>query len=223
MTDATGHKPDWTRARRGVRGMTEPTDTTDAAKADFRTEMRTRLRALTEAERHAASEGACSRLCSLETFRHASVVMLYMPLATEVDVTPAAIRCFQRNQTLCVPRVDWNRGDMWAVEALSLDDNYMLTDERGLRSPRDGRPVVPGSIDLIVVPGMAFDAHGNRLGRGGGFYDRFLRRLGPHTTRVGIAFDLQVVDLVPADDRDVTMDVLITDRRMTTAATQRRG
>jgi 5-formyltetrahydrofolate cyclo-ligase len=84
-----------------------------------------------------------------------------------------------------------------------------------VRSPRNGRLILPDSIDLIVLPALAFDPQGHRLGRGGGYYDRFLARLKPGTVAVGLAFDVQVIDSVPVDGRDAAVDVLVTDRRVT--------
>ena len=142
------------------------------------------------------------------------MVMLYMPLATELDLTPAAISCFQSGQTVCVPRVDWKGRDMVPVEISSFDDEVMEVGEHGVRTPRGGRPLVPHLIDLVIVPGLAFDPSGNRLGRGGGFYDRFLRRLRRSATTVGLAFDVQIIDTVPANDRDFAVTTIVTDRRV---------
>ena len=183
-------------------------------KSDLRARMRTLLEEQDETFRHDASAAACAHLTSLEVFQHASVVMLYMPLATEVDLTPAAIRCFQGAKTVCVPRVDWRGRDMVPVEISSFDDEVMAVDDHGLRTPRAGRPIVPSQIDLVIVPGLAFDAGGNRLGRGGGFYDRFLRRLRRSAITVGLAFECQIIDTVPADDRDFAVDLIVTDRRV---------
>jgi 5-formyltetrahydrofolate cyclo-ligase len=174
------------------------------------------MKALPDQERHDLSAAACARLTSLEVFRHAAVVMLYMPLATEIDLTPAAVRCFQMGKTVCVPKVDWTRRDMAAVEVNSFDDHVMDIDEHGLRSPRECRPILPSLIELVVVPGLAFDVYGNRLGRGGGYYDRYLRRLRSGTTVVALAFDWQIVDTVPADDRDMAVNLIVTDRRVIT-------
>jgi 5-formyltetrahydrofolate cyclo-ligase len=188
----------------------------DPAKRDVRTSMRAALAAMTADERHEASAAACERLMGLEAVERASVIMLYMPLASEVDLTPAAVRCFRGAKTVCVPKVDWSRRDMAAAEVSSFDDHVMDVDEHGLRSPRESRPVIPGLIDVVVVPGLAFDARCNRLGRGGGYYDRFLRRRRRGALAIGLAFDLQVIDAVPADDRDVRVNLLVTDRRVIT-------
>ncbi len=190
------------------------TEANDELKSDLRDRMRKLVAELGPEARHDASAAACARLTALEAFRHASVVMLYMPLPTEVDLTPAAIRCFQSGKTVCVPRVDWKGRDMVAVEISSFDDEVMEIASHGLRTPREGRPLVPHLIDIVIVPGLAFDTSGNRLGRGGGFYDRFLRRLRRSATTVGLAFDEQIIDAVPADDRDFAVSMIVTERRV---------
>ena len=186
-------------------------------KSNLRSQMRQKLATMTDDERHRASLAACERLTKLDAFQHAAVVMMYMPLAGEVDLTPVAIRCFQSGRTVCVPKVDWKRREMSAVEVTAFDDHVMDTDEHGLRAPRDSRPILPSVIDLVVVPGLAFDTRGHRLGRGGGYYDRFLKRLRRAAAIVGLAFDQQIIDEVPADECDVSVGIVVTDRRVTHA------
>jgi len=185
------------------------------SKADLRATVRATLATISSEARQGASHTACARLMQLPAFESAAVVMLFMPLKDEVDLLPLALRCFQMGKTVCVPRVNWERRDMIAVEVMSFDDHVMEVDEHGVRSPRDGRPVVVNTIDLVVVPGVAFDAQGNRLGRGGGYYDRFLKRLATSTATIGLAFDQQIVDEVPVDERDIRVDMVVTDRRLT--------
>ena len=186
-------------------------------KAEIRRAVLAKLAAMSDKQRHDGSAAACSRLTALEVFQHASVVMLYMPLASEVDLTPVAIRCFQTGKTVCVPLVDWKRRDMEPVEVTSFDDHVMEVDEHGLRMPRGGAPIPPDLLDLVVVPGLAFDAHGHRLGRGGGYYDRFLGRLRRTAATVGLGFDVQITDEVPVNDGDVSVDIVVTARRVTHA------
>ncbi|MCH7573090.1 MAG: 5-formyltetrahydrofolate cyclo-ligase [Planctomycetes bacterium] len=193
--------------------MADPND----PKQVIRDEIRQKLTAMSAEHRHRDSTIACSRLCSLEAFLHARVVMLYMPLATEVDVTPIALKCFQLGKTVCVPKVDWKRLDMIAVEVNAIDDRVMDIDEHGIRTPKQGQPIPPSMLDLIVAPGLAFDSHGRRLGRGGGFYDRFLARTRDSAVLVGIAFDGQIIDDIPSQDHDVMVDIVITERRITNA------
>ena len=211
-----------------VTKMTDSTDhpvdpqAHDAAKRECRVQMKATLAAMTPDERRRASSAACSRLVNLDVFRHASVVMLYMPLASEVDTAPVAIRCFQALKTVCVPRVDWKRKVMHAIEVTSFDDHFMEIDEHGLRTPRDGQPIPPSAVDLVIVPGLAFDTTGNRLGRGGGYYDRFLSRLRRAAVSVGFAFDAQITEGLPVNELDVSVDLVVTDRRVTRSRTPRK-
>jgi 5-formyltetrahydrofolate cyclo-ligase len=112
---------------------------------------------------------------------------------------------------------------MHAVEVSSFDDHIMEVDEHGVRMPVGGRLVVPETIDLVVVPALAYDPGGNRLGRGGGYYDRFLGRLRRSATKVGLAFDVQIIDDVPVEERDVQVDMIVTDRRATAMRHLRSG
>ena len=201
------------RTRTQPLGTCTMTDANRQAKSGIRASMRAMLAAMTDEQRHLGSAAACSRLCKLEVFHDAAVSMLYMPLPDEIDLTPVAIGCFQMGKTVCVPRVDWKRRDMIAVEATSFDDQFMEIDEHGLRVPREGRPVPTTMIDLVVVPGLTFDTQGHRLGRGGGFYDRFLSRLRRSATTIGLAFDGQIIDRVPVNDRDIAVEIIVTDRR----------
>ncbi|TVQ54094.1 MAG: 5-formyltetrahydrofolate cyclo-ligase [Phycisphaerales bacterium] len=185
----------------------------ESDKLEMRQAIRARLTDLGPGPRHDRSVSACRRLAELDWFRHASVVMIYMPMRSEIDLSPIALKCFQAGKTVCVPRVDWNRNDMYPVEVESFDDRVMETDDRGLRTPRAAQPVAPDMIDMIVVPALAYDAEGRRLGRGGGYYDRFLPRLRPETFRVGLVFDQQIVDEVPVESHDKPVDAVVTDRR----------
>lgn len=184
-------------------------------KGALRTQVRARLGQMDEQQQQAGSSRACGRMTQLEAFVHSQVLMLYMPLANEVDLTPLALRCFQLGKTVCVPRVDSVRMGMTPVEVTTFDDRVMEVDEHGVRVPRGAAAISPASVDLVVVPGLAFDAHGHRLGRGAGYYDRFLARLRPGTIKIGLAFDTQIVDDVPMHEHDIPVDIVVSDRRVT--------
>jgi 5-formyltetrahydrofolate cyclo-ligase len=189
----------------------------DQRKKAQRAMVRERLAAVAPKDRHDKSIRVCRRVEELDAFRHATTVMMYMPLPTEVDVTPLAIRCFQMGATVCVPKVNWERKDMSAVEVVRFEDQEMELDEHGIRVPRGGRMVLPTLIDLIIIPGIAFDAQGNRLGRGRGYYDRFLAKIGRAVPKIGVCFDEQIVDEVPTGPGDMKVDLVVSDRRCSRA------
>ncbi len=212
-------------------GAVPPGDPADALEQEKRT-MRSRLRrslaGIDAVLRHEASVEACARVMRDDAFNAAHTVMLYMPLASEVNVSAIAIRCFQSGKVVGVPRVDPDRHEMRPVEVRSFDGGApgieMERDALGVRSPRSGHLLTPESIDVVVLPGLAFDTTGRRLGRGGGYYDRFLSRLRPRTRLIAIAFDLQIVDRVPVAPHDVRVDLVVTERRtIETGAIRVRG
>ena len=184
------------------------------AKTTLREQIESTLDTLTPEQMHTRSADACQKLLALEPIRRASTIMLYMPIPGEVDLTPAALWCFRKGKTVAVPTVDWKRRDMRLVEVTTFDDEFMEVDERGIRTPREGRPLPADLVDVIVVPGRAFDIEGRRLGRGGGFYDRFLDRFAHRPALVGLALDAQIVEVVPAEAHDIPMDFVVTERRV---------
>ncbi len=187
--------------------------TTDEAKAGIRRRMRTVLAGMGAGERREASAALCRRLGELPTWREARCLLVFLPMAGEPDIEAAATAAAAGGRRICVPRVDWSRRRMHPVAIGGFDEAVADPEHPRLRCPPPGPAVDPAEIDLVLVPGLAFDAAGGRLGRGGGFYDRFLPTLPPATVRVGVAFDAQILPEVPTDGRDVRMSFVVTDAR----------
>lgn len=182
-------------------------------KASLRRSMR-QLRARIDPDEAALlSTRLVERLASLDDLAGARTVCAYLAGEGEPDLDPLVESLISQGRTVCVPIVDWRSGQM---EAGVLDSLGSARARRhGIReAPEHARRVSPHDLDLVVVPGLAFDAAGNRLGRGGGFYDRFLSRLRPQTPVVGVCFDCQVVHSVPTDRHDRPVDRVVTDRRV---------
>jgi 5-formyltetrahydrofolate cyclo-ligase len=95
------------------------------------------------------------------------------------------------------------------------EEAEMFDISHGLRQPAwRQREVEIERIDLVIVPALAFDRAGNRLGRGGGFYDRFLARPGLGASKIGLAFDEQIVDTIPVGPNDIPVDIVVTDKEI---------
>jgi len=139
--------------------------------------------------------------------------MLYMPMRSEVDVISVALEAFRLGKSVCVPRVDGSRKTMNAVEITSFDDESMNSDSLGVRAPKVGQEIPHEEIDLVIVPGVAFDMHGFRLGRGGGYYDRYLARFSRNTATIGVCFDIQFVEEIPTEPTDIAVHAVVSDRR----------
>ncbi len=163
-----------------------------------------------------AKSNAASRLLThMEEFKAARVIMLYMSMSQEVDTSAIALAAWQDAKTVLVPKVNWEQRHMMAMEIHSLESG-LTTSERGpvIREPQYGEPWPVNQIDFIVVPGLAFDRKGNRLGRGMGFYDRFLATPGMRAFTCGLAFGEQVVPEVPTAGHDQPINALVTDQEV---------
>lgn len=136
-------------------------------------------------------------------------VMLYCPMPFEPDIAPLAQSLLAQGVRVCVPRVFWESWTMTAAQVRSWPGDLEL-DAKGLVGPVASAPAVGAlALTAVVVPGVSFDLHGRRLGRGGGFYDRFLAAIDP-TRRIGVCFACQVVELVPSEPHDEPVGVLVT-------------
>jgi len=150
-------------------------DVTDSAreqKKSLRATLRQQLREMDPEALASRSAVACARLCQTEAFERAGALMIFLPLAGEVDAQSLAMRAWQTGKTVTVPRVGHEQRHMIPVEIRSLGEP-MQADQFGVRTPVNGQPIPPDMLDLVIVPGLGFDTDGHRLGRGGGFYDRF--------------------------------------------------
>jgi 5-formyltetrahydrofolate cyclo-ligase len=186
-------------------------DDMSSSKAAIRRSLRERLAAIPAADRHARSVAACALVASVPEFVQARVVMLYLSTEQEVDTCPLALRCWQEGKTVVVPKVSWDQKRMLPVEISTLQTG-MTSTGHGIREPVTGKPIPTDFIDLVIVPGIGFTATGHRLGRGMGFYDRFLAQPDFIGRTCGLAFEEQVIEEVPVLDHDIPLSMLVTDR-----------
>jgi len=182
-------------------------------KRHLRRQIQHTLKQLLATQLQQKSRDACANLCLTEEFRQARVVMLFLSLAREIDTTFALQSAFSEEKTVLVPKVIWGDSKIVPVRFTALDDECE-PDRYGLRNPVQSEIVPAGEIDLVVVPGLAFDTQGNRLGRGGGFYDRFGAEPSLQARRCGFAFHEQLLPEVPAEPTDLPVDMLVTDRQI---------
>ncbi len=160
------------------------------------------------------SEAVTTNIVSLNFYRSARVIMTFLSMAGEYDTSLLIAQALADGKTVVVPRVNFTDKSMAAVKLSSLKQE-MVIDRYGLRNPADNIEVDLSEIDLIIVPGLAFDTNGHRLGRGGGFYDRFLsREQVSNAVRCAVAFELQIVDNIPTDEHDVLIPLLVTEKRV---------
>src|SRR5687768_8625387 len=186
--------------------------TTPLSKSTVRHQLREILSRMTPEDRHAKSIAACAMITASPEFAAARVVMLYLSTALEVDTSPLALRAWQSGKTVVVPKVSWDQRRMLPVEITSLNNATMTTTGPGVREPIAGNPVPLRDIDLVIVPGLGFTNTGFRIGRGMGFYDRFLAQSDFIGVSCGLAFEEQIVADLPILDHDVPLSMLATDQ-----------
>jgi len=179
-------------------------------KREIRHRMRATLAGMAPQTQAAKSRRAREAIVHLPEFRDARVVMIYLEIPHEAAAAELALPAWQDDKTVLVPRVVPDRQRMDAVPIRSLDAGIARTCGN-LREPTNGDPWPVENIDLIVAPGLAFDRRGNRLGRGGGYYDRFLALPGVRAVTCALAFAEQIVDHVPTGAHDRAMDLIVTD------------
>jgi 5-formyltetrahydrofolate cyclo-ligase len=192
---------------------------THPVKSAVRKNLREKLAAMSDEQRHRKSVAACALVASCREFDAARVVMLYLSSPQEVDTAPLALKCWQAGKTVVVPKVSWDQRRMLPVEINSLQGNFTTTGP-GVREPVEGKPVPIDFIDFVIVPGLGFTKTGLRIGRGMGFYDRFLAQPEFIGLSCGLAFEDQIVEDLPALDHDVPLSMLVTDRGITRFATK---
>ena len=169
-----------------------------------------------EPDRETRSARIRARLESLPDYASARVIAAFAGVGSEVNTLPAIRTALESERRLAVPSV----ADGRLVLTRLLDITELAPAPFGLLEPpaelRDepGRQVTPAEVDFFVVPGVAFDAGGGRLGHGKGYYDGLLRQARPDASRTAVAFECQIVARVPMSVRDVPMNRVVTEERV---------
>lgn len=147
-----------------------------------------------------------ARIEALEAFRKASTVALYWSLAGET-ATHNLVRKYAASKHIVLPVVD---GDTMHFAEVAADCSNLSSGAFGVMEPREGAVCPPDEIELMIVPGVAFDRKGGRMGHGKGYYDKYFERY--NGLKIGVCFDFQLVDEVPCEPFDVGMDAVLTEK-----------
>lgn len=157
-----------------------------AQKNALRAEMRQQLRTMTAEDRQSLSDEICERVLEMAQWAEAQNVILFSPLPSEPIITPLKLDCEARKVScLNIPQSPKSEADLH----------------------------LPDSIDLILVPGLAFSKDRHRLGRGGGFFDRLLAGRAAGAFKLGICFSFQLLDTIPTEAHDIVMHAVVTDEQ----------
>ena len=181
------------------------------AKAVLRNSVRARLSQLQPVARIPQSRAACDRLGQQALWIAAETVLLFAPLADELNIWPLVEGALASGKTIGLPRFSPATQSYTAATIRNLQTD-LHTGRLGIREPLAECADLPlNRLDLVLVPGVAFDLCGRRLGRGKGFYDRLLADV--RGVKCGVAFDEQLVNEVPVGPQDVLLNCILTPTR----------
>jgi 5-formyltetrahydrofolate cyclo-ligase len=191
----------------------EPANTSD--KAEIRSSALRRRDALPPSTRQGYGEAILNRIMAMDQFRRSQTVMAYSSFGSEIDMLPLLLAVLECGKTLLLPKVN-RAADALEIYEVKNIENDLRAGVWGILEPV---PEIcacraPFEQELILVPGVAFDRLGGRIGYGRGYYDKFLascRGLNHLPLTIAAAFEVQVVDVVPMEPHDVRIDMLITE------------
>jgi 5-formyltetrahydrofolate cyclo-ligase len=181
------------------------------AKAALRAEARKRLKQFLPGQRQAASSKLCALLAEQTPWKEARCVLLFAPLPDEPDIWPMLAAALGDGKVVGLPRFD-EAGNDYVAGRVQDPATELKPGKFGIREPGDHCEQMPlKRLDLILVPGVAFDLRGGRLGRGKGIYDRLLAAASGMSC--GVTFDEQIVGEIPVAAHDIRVNCILTPTR----------
>jgi len=180
-------------------------------KEDIRRIMLKRRKNMNQDEIDCKSQRIAELLFSLDIIQNSQIIMVYVNMPGEVRTEKIIQDLLNAGKTVVVPVCIPQEVNLLPSQIKGLDE--LAPGHYGILEPKKEfiRPVDPGVLEIIIVPGLAFDMQGNRIGHGKGYYDRFLMRVSPFAKKVGLAFEFQIVYNIPVCHFDVPMDLIVTE------------
>ncbi|MCS7179740.1 MAG: 5-formyltetrahydrofolate cyclo-ligase [bacterium] len=152
------------------------------------------------------------RFLLTDYYKNSKVIFTYFHFDREVKTDIIIKKCFEDEKIVCIPYIDWKSKVLIPSEIKSFDE---IIEIKGIPGPKILNPVEIDKIDIIIVPGVVFDIYKNRIGMGGGFYDRYLKDISEKTLKVALSFDFQVLnEELPVDKKDIKVNKIITEERI---------
>ncbi len=183
------------------------------AKTELRRELLSRRDNIPPEVRKAKNRMVRDRILSLDEFRNAGIIFLFASFRTEVDTEELIKASLLSGKRVILPKVDKENHELLFYEIKEFGEltvGYMGIPEPPLQEKR----MTINDADLVIIPGAGFDASGNRIGYGGGYYDRLLSGLQKDIPVIAPAYEEQVVDSIPSEPHDIRVSLIVTDRRL---------
>lgn len=180
------------------------------SKQQIRRDIEARRSALAPSWVEAASTRIIRNFQTLEAFQSAGTIALYMAIGGEVNLDSLFPECWKSGKRTCIPVFN-AEAKIYELAEITHDTDFK-TGHYGIREPVSPALCPMDEIDLVAVPGVAFDRKGRRLGRGGGYYDRLLT--GYSGVSAALAFDFQILPAIPTEPHDRPVDALVTETKI---------
>lgn len=176
-------------------------------KKELRKEIKRRFAALAKEEFSVKSAVVLEKLKALPEWNKAGTIFAFISMKDEIDTEEILREILNSGKKLAVPRIDGENLVFHLIESIT---EGLVPDCYGIPEPEASAPVAkPAGNDIMLIPGLAFDNGRNRLGRGKGFYDRYLASIPEAISRIGICYDFQMVEAVPTEPHDRPLDMII--------------
>ncbi len=177
-------------------------------KKELRTQLKRRREQLSAKKINEAGLNVLKLLTSLDEIKQAKSVGITLPMRGEVDLKLFIEWCFTNNKKVYIPNTE---NKLMRFGELSQDYSELFETKLGTLEPHIKNDKIP-NIDVQLIPGVAFDKKGGRLGFGGGFYDRYLENFSG--LKISVCYDFQLIDEVPTEKHDIMMDMIVTEKQM---------
>lgn len=185
------------------------------SKADIRKEIATAIGKLSKSTLAEKTKQIEERLFDFANFLEAKIALMYLENPNEVQSKDIIKRTFDSNKIVVLPLVNTGSKKFKLYKIDDFGNDLIPGESRGLRPDPDKCRAVPiDCIDIAIVPGIAFDEKGGRIGSGDGYYDRLIPHLPITTRKVALALDDQIIPMVPIESHDKYVDIIITDKRI---------
>ena len=172
---------------------------------------------LSEQQQLQYSQAICDHVLQMDLLQQATTVFIYVDFRSEVQTTSLILRMLEMGKKVVVPVTLLHEKDLLPVAIYDLETDlapgYASIPEP-VEDIRQTNYVAPETIDLIFLPGSVFDEHGGRMGYGGGFYDRFVSNKAPQAHRIGLCYEVQIVEKAPLQEHDELLDGIVTEKRI---------
>lgn len=189
-------------------------ESVNEARNRLRSQFLARRNALAHVDRAVMSRKIIQLLVAQSIFSDHKIFFIYCSYLSEVETPSLLSYCLEQGKTVCVPLVVPEQSQLLAVP-ITDPSSELFPGYKGIPEPSSlvqMKNMKPEEIDIAIIPGAVFDRSGNRLGYGGGYYDRFLAQQAPQAYRIGLSYSLQLTKVIPTRSHDIPMDMLVTEQ-----------